>query len=67
MVEEHTGLFAGIRYALGKFGGFSLYVGRRRFYPIQVAKRLPRLPDHSSGAARVVYSIGIRTDRCVEL
>jgi hypothetical protein len=66
-VEEHARLFDGIRYALGEFGGFSLYVGRRRFYPIQVAKRLPRLPDDSSGAAHVVYSNGIRTDCCVEL
>jgi hypothetical protein len=66
-VEEHVRLFAVIRYALGEFGGFSLYVGRRRFYPIQVAKRLPHLPDDSSGTARVVYSIGFGTYCCVEL
>jgi len=34
-VEEHARLFNVIRYALGEFGGVSLYVGRRRFYPIQ--------------------------------
>ena len=39
LVEEHAGLFDGIRYALGEFGGFTLYVGRRRFYPIQVAEK----------------------------
>ncbi len=39
LVEEHAGLFDGARYAIGEFGGFSLYVGRRRFYPIQVAER----------------------------
>jgi acetylornithine deacetylase/succinyl-diaminopimelate desuccinylase-like protein len=39
LVEEHAGLFDGVRYALGEFGGFSLYVGRRRFYPIQVAEK----------------------------
>ncbi len=39
LVEEHAGLFDGVRYALGEFGGFSLYVGRRKFYPIQVAEK----------------------------
>jgi acetylornithine deacetylase/succinyl-diaminopimelate desuccinylase-like protein len=39
LVEEHARLFDGVRYALGEFGGFSLYVGRRRFYPIQVAEK----------------------------
>jgi acetylornithine deacetylase/succinyl-diaminopimelate desuccinylase-like protein len=39
LVEEHAGLFDGVRYALGEFGGFPLYVGRRRFYPVQVAEK----------------------------
>jgi acetylornithine deacetylase/succinyl-diaminopimelate desuccinylase-like protein len=39
LVEEHPELFEGIRYALGEFGGFSLAVGGRRFYPIQVAEK----------------------------
>src|SRR5918992_1084111 len=39
LVEEHAGLFDSVRYALGEFGGFPLYVGRRRFYPIQVAEK----------------------------
>jgi acetylornithine deacetylase/succinyl-diaminopimelate desuccinylase-like protein len=39
LVEEHAGLFDGVRYALGEFGGFPLYVGGRRFYPIQVAEK----------------------------
>ena len=39
LVEEHARLFNGVRYALGEFGGFTLYVGRRRFYPIQVAEK----------------------------
>ncbi len=38
LVERHPELFAGIRYGLGEFGGFSLTVGGRRFYPIQVAE-----------------------------
>jgi acetylornithine deacetylase/succinyl-diaminopimelate desuccinylase-like protein len=39
LVEEHPELFTGIRYALGEFGGFSLPIGGRRFYPIQVAEK----------------------------
>ena len=39
LVEEHPELFAGMRYALGEFGGFSLAIGGRRFYPIQVAEK----------------------------
>jgi len=39
LVEGHPELFSGIRYALGEFGGFSLSIGRRRFYPIQVAEK----------------------------
>jgi acetylornithine deacetylase/succinyl-diaminopimelate desuccinylase-like protein len=39
LVEEHPEQFEGVRYALGEFGGFTLYVGRRCFYPIQVAEK----------------------------
>lgn len=39
LAEEHPELFAGVRYALGEFGGFSQEVGGRRFYPIQVAEK----------------------------
>lgn len=39
LVEEHAELFDGVRYALGEFGAFSLAVGGRRFYPIQVSER----------------------------
>jgi acetylornithine deacetylase/succinyl-diaminopimelate desuccinylase-like protein len=39
LVEEHPELFEGVRYALGEFGGFTLHVGRRCFYPIQVAEK----------------------------
>ena len=39
LVEEHPELFDGIRYALGEFGGFTLYAGGTRFYPIQVAEK----------------------------
>ncbi|MFQ5612454.1 MAG: M20/M25/M40 family metallo-hydrolase [Anaerolineae bacterium] len=40
LVEEHPHLFEGVRYALGEVGGFSLHLGGRRFYPIQVAEKI---------------------------
>jgi acetylornithine deacetylase/succinyl-diaminopimelate desuccinylase-like protein len=39
LVENHAEHFQGIRYALGEFGGFTLYLGKRKFYPIQVAEK----------------------------
>lgn len=39
LVEEHADRFAGVRYALGEFGGFTLHLGGRRFYPVQVAEK----------------------------
>lgn len=39
LVEEHAEQFEGIRYAIGEFGGFTLFVGKQRFYPIQVAEK----------------------------
>jgi acetylornithine deacetylase/succinyl-diaminopimelate desuccinylase-like protein len=39
LVEEHPHLFNGVRHALGEFGGFSLELGGKRFYPIQVAEK----------------------------
>jgi acetylornithine deacetylase/succinyl-diaminopimelate desuccinylase-like protein len=38
LVENHSDLFDGIRYAIGEFGGFTLNVGKKRFYPIMVAE-----------------------------
>ena len=39
LVEEHPDLFQGVRYAIGEFGGFTLYVEGKRFYPIQVTEK----------------------------
>ena len=39
LVENHPDLFAGIRYAIGEFGGFSFYVGKKKFYPIMIAEK----------------------------
>jgi acetylornithine deacetylase/succinyl-diaminopimelate desuccinylase-like protein len=39
LVEEHADLFQGVRYALGEFGGFTYYLGGKKFYMIQVAEK----------------------------
>ncbi|MBC8507973.1 MAG: M20/M25/M40 family metallo-hydrolase [Anaerolineales bacterium] len=39
LVEEHPEQFEGIRHALGEFGGFTLHIAGKRFYPIQVAEK----------------------------
>lgn len=39
LVENHAEQFAGIRYAIGEFGGPSMYIGQQRFYPIQVDEK----------------------------
>ena len=39
LVENHAEQFEGIRYALGGFGGFTVYVDKRRFYAIRVAEK----------------------------
>ncbi len=39
LVREHPELFAGVRYAIGEFGAFSLPLAGRTFYPIMVAEK----------------------------
>ncbi len=39
LVEKHPEQFEGMRYALGEFGGFTLWLAGRPFYPIQVAEK----------------------------
>ena len=39
LVDEHGELFEGVRYAIGEFGGFSLDVAGRRFYPMMVSEK----------------------------
>jgi acetylornithine deacetylase/succinyl-diaminopimelate desuccinylase-like protein len=52
LVEQHAEAFGEIHYALGEFGGFSLSVGGRKFYPIQVAeKQLCRMKARVHGPA----------------
>lgn len=39
LVENHAELFEGIRYATGGSGSFPIYVGKRKFYAIQIAEK----------------------------
>jgi acetylornithine deacetylase/succinyl-diaminopimelate desuccinylase-like protein len=39
LVDRHPELLDGIRYAIGEFGGFTMEIAGRRFYPIQVAEK----------------------------
>ena len=48
MVDEHAELFAGVKYAIGEFGGFPVYIGGKKFFAIQVAEK-------SSCRARLIF------------
>jgi acetylornithine deacetylase/succinyl-diaminopimelate desuccinylase-like protein len=39
LVEEHAHVFDGVQWSLGEFGGFTLELGGKRLYPIQVAEK----------------------------
>jgi acetylornithine deacetylase/succinyl-diaminopimelate desuccinylase-like protein len=39
LVSEHPELFAGVRYSIGEFGGFTMQIAGKRFYPIMVAEK----------------------------
>ena len=39
LAQEHAELFDGVKHAIGEFGGASMSIGGRRFYPVQVAEK----------------------------
>ena len=39
LVTHYPELFSGIQFAIGEFGGCATYIGRQKFYPIQVAEK----------------------------
>ncbi|MDQ3768178.1 MAG: M20/M25/M40 family metallo-hydrolase [Actinomycetota bacterium] len=39
LVDKHAELFDGVRFAIGEFGGFTMDLAGRRFYPIMVAEK----------------------------
>jgi len=41
LVDNHPHFFENVQYAIGEFGGFSMDIGNKRFYPIMVAEKHP--------------------------
>jgi acetylornithine deacetylase/succinyl-diaminopimelate desuccinylase-like protein len=39
LVENHSDQFQGVRYAIGEGGGLTVYIGRRKLYPIMVTEK----------------------------
>lgn len=39
LVKNHGDQFKGVRYAISEFGGYTAYIGGRRFYPIMVGEK----------------------------
>ena len=39
LVEEHPEQFAGVQFAIGEFGGFTMHLAGQTFYPIMVAEK----------------------------
>lgn len=39
LVEEHPEVFRDVRWAVGEFGGFPMYLGGQKFYPVQVSEK----------------------------
>lgn len=39
LVEQHPALFDGVRYAIGEFGGYPIYIAGRKFYTITVGEK----------------------------
>lgn len=39
LVTRQPQLFAGVKYAIGEFGGYTTFIARHRFYPIMVGEK----------------------------
>lgn len=39
LADDHPDLFEGARYAIGEFGGFSMKVGKQKFFPIMISEK----------------------------
>lgn len=52
LVEQHADLFTGVRYALSEFGGVTVPLAGKRFYPIRTSEKQlcpARLTFHGNG------------------
>ncbi len=77
MVTEHPEQFAGVKYAIGEFGGYTMHMGARKFYPIQIAEKQAcwlkatlrgagghgAMPNRGGAMAVLAQMLG-RLDRC---
>ncbi len=55
LVEDHPEQFAGIKYAIGEFGGFSFQMGGRRFYRSWSPKSRSAIFGRPSGAPAATH------------
>ncbi len=39
LVESHADQFQGVKYALSEFGAFSIFVGKKKFYPMMISEK----------------------------
>ena len=39
MAEKHAEVFAGVKYAIGEFGGFPTYIGGKKFFALQTSEK----------------------------
>lgn len=39
LVKAHPELFKDVKYAIGEFGGFTMYINNKKFYPIMIAEK----------------------------
>lgn len=39
LVEHHGGLFKNVKYAISELGGFTMYMGRKKLYPIMISEK----------------------------
>ncbi len=63
LTENHADLLKGIRYAIGEFGGFSMHIAGKKFYPIQVAEKENKLAEsYGIRAGRTCFVSGQERD-----
>lgn len=39
MVENHADIYKNVKYAIGEIGGFTMKIGKKRFYPIMISEK----------------------------
>lgn len=58
LVENHATLFKGCKYAIGEFGGFTFYIGEKKFIPLwSLRSRFVSLKRLCAGQAGTHYRL----------